>query len=91
MELKKRATLKIAPDNAYVEKCDKNILCLDCTNNCKMAEVGSKIYVDGGHVSLQMKEKCADFLVTDVENGGSLGKDGALRTSLRCQKRTSRI
>lgn len=78
-----------------MEKCDENILWLDCKNNCKVAEVGSKICVDGGLVSLQMKEKCADFLVTDVENGGSLGKGWnsleLLRTSLRCQERTSRI
>lgn len=78
-----------------MEKCDENIVCLDCKNNCKLAEVGSKICVDGGLVSLQMKEKCADFLVTDVENGGSLGKGWnsleLLRTSLRCQERTSRI
>ncbi|WP_368859666.1 pyruvate kinase [Escherichia coli] len=35
--------------------------------------MGSKIYVDDGLISLQVKEKGADFLVTEVENGGSLG------------------
>ena len=42
-------------------------------NICKVVEVGSKIYVDDGLISLQVKEKGADFLVTEVENGGSLG------------------
>ncbi|XP_077795826.1 pyruvate kinase PKM isoform X8 [Macaca mulatta] len=73
VELKKGATLKITLDNAYMEKCDENILWLDYKNICKVVEVGSKIYVDDGLISLQVKQKGADFLVTEVENGGSLG------------------
>lgn len=57
MELKKGATLKITLDNAYMEKCDENILWLDYKNICKVVEVGSKIYVDDGLISLQVKEK----------------------------------
>ncbi|CAO2637683.1 Pyruvate kinase PKM [Lemmus lemmus] len=41
-------------------------------NICEVVEVGTKIYVDDGLISLQVKEKGADFLVTEVENGGSL-------------------
>ncbi|KAK2101131.1 hypothetical protein P7K49_022479 [Saguinus oedipus] len=55
VEVKKGATLKITLDNAYMEKCDENILWLDYKNICKV------------------KQKGADFLVTEVENGGSLG------------------
>ncbi|XP_051053596.1 protein mono-ADP-ribosyltransferase PARP6 isoform X1 [Phodopus roborovskii] len=73
VELKKGAPLKITLDNAYMEKCDENILWLDYKNICKVVEVGSKIYVDDGLISLQVKEKGADFLLTEVENGGSLG------------------
>ncbi|XP_064426254.1 protein mono-ADP-ribosyltransferase PARP6 isoform X2 [Mirounga angustirostris] len=73
VELKKGATLKITLDNAYMDKCDENILWLDYKNICKVVEVGSKIYVDDGLISLQVKQKGADFLVTEVENGGSLG------------------
>ncbi|PNJ43047.1 pyruvate kinase PKM isoform X6 [Pongo pygmaeus] len=73
VELKKGATLKITLDNAYMEKCDENILWLDYKNICKVVEVGSKIYVDDGLISLQVKQKGADFLLTEVENGGSLG------------------
>ena len=72
VELKKGATLKITLDNAYMEKCDENILWLDYKNICKVVEVGSKISVDDGLISLQVKEKGADLLVTEVENGGSL-------------------
>ena len=57
VELKKGATLKITLDNAYMEKCDENTLWLDYKNICKVVEVGSKIYVDDGLISLQVKEK----------------------------------
>ncbi|KFO38013.1 Pyruvate kinase isozymes M1/M2 [Fukomys damarensis] len=73
VELKKGATLKITLDNAYMEKCDENVLWLDYKNICKVVDIGSKIYVDDGLISLQVKEKGPDFLVTEVENGGSLG------------------
>ena len=72
MELKKVATPKTTLDNDYMEKCDERILWLDYKNICKVVEVGSKISVDDGLISLQVKEKGADFLVTEVENGGSL-------------------
>uniref|UniRef100_A0A2K5R7P5 pyruvate kinase n=1 Tax=Cebus imitator TaxID=2715852 RepID=A0A2K5R7P5_CEBIM len=73
VELKKGATLKIMLDNTYMEKCDENILWLDYKNICKVVEVGSKIYVDDGFISFQVKQKGADFPVTEVENDGSLG------------------
>ncbi|KAK2109177.1 hypothetical protein P7K49_014342 [Saguinus oedipus] len=73
VELKKGDTLKITLDNAYVEKCDKNILWPDYKNICKVVEVGSNIYVDDGLISLQVKQKGADFPVMEGKNGGSLG------------------
>ena len=57
VELKRGATLKITLDDAYMEKCDENTLWLDYKNICKVVEVGSKIYVDDGLISLQVKEK----------------------------------
>ncbi|XP_020954766.1 poly [ADP-ribose] polymerase 6 isoform X2 [Sus scrofa] len=73
VELKKGATLKITLDNAYMEKCDENVLWLDYKNICKVVDVGSKVYVDDGLISLLVKQKGPDFLVTEVENGGFLG------------------
>ena len=55
-----RATLKITLDNAYMEKCDENILWLDYKNICKVVDVGSKIYVDDGLISLLVKQKGRD-------------------------------
>lgn len=57
MELKKGATLKMTLDNAYMEKCDENILWVDYKNLPKVVDIGSKIYVDDGLISLQVKEK----------------------------------
>lgn len=57
MELKKGAALKMTLDNAYMEKCDENVLWVDYKNLTKVVEIGSKIYVDDGLISLQVKEK----------------------------------
>ncbi|EPQ12896.1 Pyruvate kinase isozyme M1 [Myotis brandtii] len=67
VELKKGATLKSTLEKAYMEKCEGNTLWLDCKNICKVVEVGSEIYVDDGLISLQVKEKGAGFLITEVE------------------------
>ncbi|KAM9070661.1 pyruvate kinase PKM isoform X3 [Sarcophilus harrisii] len=73
VELKKGNTLKVTLDNAYMEKCDENILWVDYKNICKVVDVGGKIFVDDGLISLLVKEKGQDFLITEVENGGMLG------------------
>ncbi|CAI5792931.1 pyruvate kinase PKM isoform X1 [Podarcis lilfordi] len=73
VELKKGATLKMTLDNAFMEKCDENTLWVDYKNLTKVVDVGSKIYVDDGLISLKVKEKGADFVITEVENGGLLG------------------
>ncbi|ETE68351.1 Pyruvate kinase muscle isozyme [Ophiophagus hannah] len=65
VELKKGATLKVTLDNAFMEKCDEHVLWVDYKNIIKVVEIGSKIYVDDGLISLKVKEK--------VENGGMLG------------------
>lgn len=78
MELKKGATLKITLDNAYMEKCDEKVLWLDYKNICKVVDVGSKIYVDDGLISLQVKEKG-----TLQESGSSCVKPAPISTFLQ--------
>ncbi|XP_020852435.1 pyruvate kinase PKM isoform X2 [Phascolarctos cinereus] len=73
VELKKGKTLKVTLDDAYMEKCDENVLWVDYKNICKVVDVGGKIFVDDGLISLLVKEKGPDFLMTEVENGGMLG------------------
>lgn len=57
VELKKGAALKVTLDDAFMEKCDENVLWLDYKNLTKVVDVGSKIYVDDGLISLLVKEK----------------------------------
>lgn len=57
MELKKGATLKVTLDNAFMEQCDENVLWLDYKNLIRVVDMGSKIYIDDGLISLQVKEK----------------------------------
>ncbi|CAM9398833.1 unnamed protein product [Bubo scandiacus] len=73
VELKKGAPLKVTLDDAFMEKCDENVLWLDYKNLTKVVEVGSKIYVDDGLISLLVKEKGKDYVMTEIENGGMLG------------------
>ncbi|KAF7241468.1 Pyruvate kinase PKM [Varanus komodoensis] len=73
VELKKGATLKVTLDDAFMEKCDENVLWVDYKNLTKVVDVGSKIYVDDGLISLLVKEKGANYVITEIENGGMLG------------------
>ncbi|XP_068814803.1 pyruvate kinase PKM isoform X2 [Struthio camelus] len=73
VELKRGAALKVTLDDAFMEKCDENVLWLDYKNLIKVVDVGSKIYVDDGLISLLVKEKGKDYVMTEIENGGMLG------------------
>lgn len=57
VELKKGAQLKVTLDDAFMENCDENVLWVDYKNLTKVIDVGSKIYVDDGLISLVVKEK----------------------------------
>lgn len=73
VELKKGGTLKVTLDDAFQEKCDENVLWVDYKNLTKVLAAGSKIYVDDGLISLLVKEVGSNYVITEVENGGSLG------------------
>lgn len=48
--------IKIALDDSYQDNCSDEILWLDYKNITKVVEIGSKIYIDDGLISLQVKE-----------------------------------
>lgn len=56
VELKKGNKIKVTLDDAYMEKCDEDTLWLDYKNITKVVEVGSKVYIDDGLISLQVLE-----------------------------------
>lgn len=62
MELQKGNQIKVTLDDAYMENCDENVLWLDYKNITKVVEVGSKVYIDDGLISLQVQEIGEHFL-----------------------------
>ncbi|KAK3094802.1 hypothetical protein FSP39_006397 [Pinctada imbricata] len=65
--------LKLTTDDQFKEKCNKDVLWVDYKNITKVMEVGGRIYIDDGLISVIVKEKGSDFLMCEIENGGDLG------------------
>lgn len=49
--------VKITTDDTYKEKCCKEIIHVDYKNITKVLDVGGKIYIDDGLISVIVKEK----------------------------------
>uniref|UniRef100_A0A8B9K8T3 Pyruvate kinase n=1 Tax=Astyanax mexicanus TaxID=7994 RepID=A0A8B9K8T3_ASTMX len=73
VELKKGNTIKVTLDDAYMENCDEDVLWLDYKNITKVVEIGSKVYIDDGLISLQVQEIGTFKGAFTIENGGTLG------------------
>ncbi|KAI4901532.1 hypothetical protein NFI96_009959 [Prochilodus magdalenae] len=73
VELKKGNKIKVTLDDSFMENCDEDTLWLDYKNITKVVEVGSKVYIDDGLISLQVLEIGSDYLLCEIENGGTLG------------------
>ncbi|XP_016373711.1 pyruvate kinase PKM isoform X3 [Sinocyclocheilus rhinocerous] len=73
VELKKGNKIKVTMDDSFMENCDEETLWLDYKNITKVVEVGSKVYIDDGLISLQVLEIGSNYLVCEIENGGTLG------------------
>ena len=56
LALETGAKIKLTTDEAFREKCTKDILFLDYSNLPKVIEVGKRIYIDDGLISVVAKE-----------------------------------
>jgi len=73
LELVTGNTLTFVTDDQYMETCDEDHLWVDYKNMCNVVNVGNKIYIDDGLISVSVLEKGNDFLKCKIENGGKLG------------------
>ncbi|KAM3877483.1 pyruvate kinase PKM isoform 2-T2 [Diretmus argenteus] len=73
VELRKGNLIMLTLDDAYQDNCDEKILWVDYRNITNVVDIGSKIYIDDGLIALSVKEVGSDFIVCEIENGGTLG------------------
>ena len=73
LALEKGAAIKLTTDEAFKEKCTKDVLYLDYKNLPKVMTVGKRVFIDDGLISVVAKEIGDDFVIGEIENGGNLG------------------
>ncbi|XP_070545809.1 pyruvate kinase PKM-like [Ptychodera flava] len=73
IELVKGEKIRLSLDPKYSESGDKDRIYVDYKNITKVVNVGGKIYVDDGLISLKVEKIGDDYLDCLIENGGMLG------------------
>ncbi|XP_043936149.1 pyruvate kinase PKLR isoform X2 [Protopterus annectens] len=72
VELVKGSLVKVTTDDKFKEQCDEKLIWVDYKNITKVVQVGGRIFVDDGLMSLLVKEIGPDYCTTVVDNGGML-------------------
>merc|ERR1712045_468732 len=65
--------VKLTTDEAFKEKCTKEVVYVDYKNITKVIVPGKRIFIDDGFISIKANEIGEGFIVGEVENGGNLG------------------
>merc|ERR1711962_1844944 len=73
LTLEAGATIKITTDDAWKEKCTKDVLWLDYKNITKVMVPGKKLFIDDGLISVRCTEVGDDYFMGVIENDGNLG------------------
>ena len=73
LTLKAGATIKITTDEAFKEKCTADVLWLDYKNITKVMEIGKRLFIDDGLISVRCTEVGDDHFIGMIENDGNLG------------------
>merc|ERR1719319_1103169 len=66
-------TIKIVTDDAFKEKCTDQILWVDYKNIAGVLEVGKRLFIDDGLISVKATEIGENYVIGLIENGGNLG------------------
>merc|ERR1712002_551568 len=66
-ELKTGNILTFTTDDQYIEACDEDHLWVDYKNMCNVVNIGDKIYIDDGLISVCVPEKDKQDLLFGVE------------------------
>lgn len=73
VELVTGKTITVSTEKEAFDKCDENLLYVDYENIVHVVNIGSRVFIDDGLISLLVREKHAKTLTCEIENGGSLG------------------
>merc|ERR1712212_1276908 len=73
LTLKAGASIRITTDEAFKEKCTSEVLWLDYKNITKVMEVGKRLFIDDGLISVKCTEIGSDHFIGMIENDGNLG------------------
>ena len=73
VSLKTGNQIKLTTDKKFYEECTEDLLYVDYENITKVMEVGGRIFIDDGLISIIVKDKGDDWLMCEIENGGELG------------------
>ena len=73
IQLREGDMVNVTTDPAFKEAVDQKNIYVDYKNIVKTVNVGMRVYIDDGLISLLVEEVKDISLVCRVENGGSLG------------------
>jgi len=73
VQLKAGASIKITTNDEFKEKCSAETLWLDYKNITKVIEIGKRLFIDDGLISVKCTEIGPDFFIGTIENDGNLG------------------
>merc|ERR1719187_1612698 len=73
VQLKAGASIKITTNDEFKEKCSAETLWLDYKNITKVIEIGKRLFIDDGLISVKCTEVGPDFFIGTIENDGNLG------------------
>merc|ERR1712226_433820 len=73
LSLKAGAAIKVTTDDTFKEKCTEDVLWLDYKNITKVMEIGKRLFIDDGLISVKCTEIGSDHFIGVIENDGNLG------------------